>query len=241
MIRTTVRRAQRHLRGRGLVGTAIFAARYPYTKLQALRTRSQTQRERAEAIAFDQQYQLDTATTIRAEKLPTAHPHWVHAGHYEPIAAELFSDMMAHVPVMHADYTFVDYGSGKGKALLLASHYPFKQVIGIELVHALHATAERNITRYTHPDQQCRRLVSVHMDATAFRLPDEPLVLLFYNPFGEAVMRAVLAHIESSLSACPRPLYVLYANPVHRGLFDRAPFLSLVARGQHHLVYRAPA
>jgi tRNA1(Val) A37 N6-methylase TrmN6 len=30
------------------------------------------------------------------------------------------------------DYSFIDLGAGKGLALLLASKYPFKSIVGVE-------------------------------------------------------------------------------------------------------------
>jgi len=47
------------------------------------------------------------------------------------------------------DFTFVDLGSGKGRVLLMASHYPFKRIIGVEFIPELHQVAQENIRKYT--------------------------------------------------------------------------------------------
>jgi tRNA1(Val) A37 N6-methylase TrmN6 len=39
------------------------------------------------------------------------------------------------------DYTFIDFGSGKGRALLMAADLQFKSLIGIELRKELHDKA----------------------------------------------------------------------------------------------------
>ena len=46
--------------------------------------------------------------------------------------------------IEHDRFTFVDFGAGKGRVLMMACEYPFKQVIGVELSRKLHATASRN-------------------------------------------------------------------------------------------------
>ena len=47
-----------------------------------------------------------------------------------------------------ADYTFIDYGSGKGRALFVAAQQPFRKVVGVEISEQLHRVAENNLTRY---------------------------------------------------------------------------------------------
>jgi hypothetical protein len=51
---------------------------------------------------------------------------------------------MAELEVDHRRYVFLAYGSGKGKALLLASDYPFRRIIGVEYSEPLHRAAIRD-------------------------------------------------------------------------------------------------
>ena len=44
--------------------------------------------------------------------------------------------------------SFVDYGAGKGRVMLLASQYPFTQVGGIEFAEELHDNATMNIAQF---------------------------------------------------------------------------------------------
>ena len=41
------------------------------------------------------------------------------------------------------EFAFIDIGSGKGRALLLASQYPFQRILGIELLAELASRGER--------------------------------------------------------------------------------------------------
>ena len=45
-------------------------------------------------------------------------------------------------------FTFVDLGSGKGRTLLMASDYPFRRIIGVELLPSLHQIAQENLRQY---------------------------------------------------------------------------------------------
>jgi len=42
------------------------------------------------------------------------------------------------------DYAFIDLGCGKGRVTTVASEFPFREVIGVELSTALAATARAN-------------------------------------------------------------------------------------------------
>jgi len=43
------------------------------------------------------------------------------------------------------DFIFIDLGSGKGRTLLMASDYPFRRIVGVELLLALHQIAQENL------------------------------------------------------------------------------------------------
>ncbi|MGA2743212.1 MAG: class I SAM-dependent methyltransferase [Candidatus Sulfotelmatobacter sp.] len=112
------------------------------------------------------------------------------------------------------DFTFVDLGCGKGRTLLMASDYPFRKIIGVELLPALHQIALDNLRQYKSAAQKCFALETICADATAFPFPEGPLVLYLFNPFPESGMRRVVANLAESLRADPRPVYVLYHNPL---------------------------
>jgi predicted RNA methylase len=145
-----------------------------------------------------------------------------HGLAYEPTPVESFRRMLARLPIRAEEFVFVDFGSGKGRALLLASALPFRRVVGVEICRELHEVARSNIARLGRQD----RVETVWMDAARFPIPEVPAVFYFFNPFKEAVLRQVLANIERSLSACPREVYLIFYAPVSRDSpWDRRPIL----------------
>lgn len=136
---------------------------------------------------------------------------------YQPTERELFHQMMdALVKAARIDFrefTFIDLGSGKGRVLLMASDYPFRRILGVELLPSLHAIAQQNLAEYHSDLQQCFAIESVCADATTFPLPEGAVVLFLFNPFSESGLRRALANLERSLNAGTRPLYLLYHNP----------------------------
>jgi SAM-dependent methyltransferase len=137
-----------------------------------------------------------------------------------------------HRTLNFRDFTFVDLGSGKGRTLLMASDYPFRRIVGVELLPSLHQIAQQNLRQYKSESQKCFALESICGDATAFPFPDDPLVIYLFNPFPESGMREVVANLEQSLRAHPRPAYVLYHNPLLEHALSEGARLRKIA-GTH--------
>jgi predicted O-methyltransferase YrrM len=76
-----------------------------------------------------------------------------------PIEPDRFKRVLESFDRALEGLTFIDFGSGKGRALWMASEYPFRQLIALEFSPELHRIAEANITRYFSPTQRCGLLL----------------------------------------------------------------------------------
>jgi len=191
---------------------------------------------------FDRAFGLDTAGEIALSEVGIAASD-VERGHarYRPVWTRVLSEALRRIPDNLEGFTFVDYGSGKGKALLLASDYPFEEIIGIEFARPLHDIATSNIEKYSNATQRCRSLRSECVDALVFVPPERPLVCFFFNPFDEATMAAVLDRLRDSVRRRPRAVYVVYTNMrdvrEHARFFRARRELSPVARHPQYMVF----
>jgi len=163
----------------------------------------------------------------------------------DPAAFHEMLDALQQVPnsdqttINFRDFTFIDLGSGKGRTLLMASDYPFRRIIGVELLPTLHQIAEQNLREYKSESQKCFALESICADATGFPLPEDPLVIFLFNPFPESGMRRVAANLEETLRTHPRPVYVLYHNPLlEHALTENAVLSKIGGTHQYSLFTR---
>jgi hypothetical protein len=120
---------------------------------------------------------------------------------------------------------FLDVGAGKGRAMLLASQFPFLRVEGVELNPNLASIAAANISLW-HNDLQAEALSPLtlhHADATTHPLPPEPTLAFLFHPFELPILRRFLRHIETSQATHSRAFDLLYANAEHGSLLDRHP------------------
>lgn len=161
---------------------------------------------------FDWDYRVDTTSanvSRRADLLA------VLSGHaYQPSEPALFHESIRGLLIDYRQFDFIDLGSGKGRTLLMASEYPFRRILGVEVVPALHRAAVENIRRYKSATQRCFAVESICGDARDFQFPPAPLVLFLFNPLPEPGLRALMRHLEQSLEEQPRPVYVVYHNPI---------------------------
>ena len=120
---------------------------------------------------------------------------------------------------------FLDVGAGKGRAMLLASQYPFLRVEGVELNPELATIARANLDLWQRdPGANALAPLALHLaDATLHPLPHAPTVAFLFHPFELPVLRRFLRHVETSLAARPQPFDLLYANAEHGSLLDRHP------------------
>ncbi|MBK8386616.1 MAG: class I SAM-dependent methyltransferase [Candidatus Accumulibacter sp.] len=59
-------------------------------------------------------------------------PNARHAVRYEPSPSGMVRSILSTLGLDWRRYTFVDFGAGKGRVLLLAAELPFKNIIGVE-------------------------------------------------------------------------------------------------------------
>jgi hypothetical protein len=164
--------------------------------------------EKMSAYRFDRRYGTDTSTFAELSTLGIASTNRRHGERYQPSPVYSLRGLLRRLCIDYSTFTFIDFGSGKGRTLLIAGEMPFRQVIGIEFSHELHQLAERNIELYTR--RAAQHVGSVHLDATRYALPLDDLVLYFFNPFQKAVLDQVIGKINASLRSRPRKVILIY-------------------------------
>jgi len=194
---------------RGIVSATALLFRNLWSFLRD--STPERRRQRYGDMEYDWEHRVNTTSGTlgwRERLLGTFHSP------YQPTDPALFREMMSALPIQFDKFTFIDIGSGKGRTLLMASEYPFQKIIGVELLPELHQVAQENLRLYQSESQKCFALESVCGNATTFPFPAEPLVLYLFNPLPESGLRQMLANLDRSLTANPRPAYVLYYNPL---------------------------
>jgi hypothetical protein len=143
-------------------------------------------------------------------------------GHdYRPTPRLVFNWALTAIDEDLSKLSFVDYGAGKGRVLLLASQHPFTAVGGIEYAEELHDDAVMNIAQFPRSQMKCRNVECVHDDAAELGALDGSAVHYFFNPFSREVFGEVLHSLVASYRNHPRRLYLILIDPVAEDLGEK--------------------
>jgi SAM-dependent methyltransferase len=148
---------------------------------------------------FDWRFGTETARQVEREAIVTDSGNRDLGWNYEATDSSNFKRMIERVTGKRESLTFIDFGSGKGRACLLAARLGFRRVIGVEYSPDLVKIAENN-ARVFSPEIPNATVEFVVGDAAAFPIPKTDCVFYFFNPFREAVMAQVLDNINAALS-----------------------------------------
>ncbi len=158
---------------------------------------------------------------------------------YQPSPDSLVTEIIQSLSIDYSEFTFIDFGAGKGRFLLLAGQLPFAAVIGIEFSSELCKVASENIGKIPPEKKTAPEIACIYSDVADYPLPDTPLVCYFYNPFAQPAMQMVLDKLTASLKNNQREIYVIYIDPKYRSLFDTAGYWDVINESQFYIIYRA--
>jgi len=118
---------------------------------------------------------------------------------------------------------FIDYGSGKGSAIIHAKKMGFEQTIGIEFAKELHDIAVDNIQKFNLKNVQ-----SLYADASSYPPPKDVSIIYFNNPFSEVVMKKVIKNILNEKKNFTNDVYIIYGSASTELLKEKFHFLKEV-------------
>jgi hypothetical protein len=183
-----------------------------------------------------------TETYLRLDVRVTDEPRADAVWGYGAVNQDFFREIFGSIPTALAPYAFVDVGSGKGAAVLMASEFPFRRLIGLELTPELIAIARINVQKFNAANGTQLAPQWVHCDFFKWPLPDEPLLFFFNNPFPDQITLEALDHLERVVSAHRHPVLLVFrkapkvaGDQLHRSSVWRplrlAPYWRVYATG----------
>jgi SAM-dependent methyltransferase len=173
---------------------------------------------------FDLLHGIDTGGHIQGANLSAVSLSGLYNTEYGSISPAVLMQALSGLAIPYEDFSFIDIGCGKGRALLVAAQFPFRHLLGVEIAGELCDIARANVATNLN---WAARISIVNEDATKIAYPDGPLLLFLYNPFFAPVFRRFLKNLERQLRRSPRPTYLLYAlNPRFVKVLNSFPFLK---------------
>ena len=192
---------------------------------------------------FDRKYGIDTAGWIPISDLVVLGSNSEYGENYQPSRVAPLRRVLRQLDIPR-DNTFIDIGSGKGRALIIAMEHGFTRVKGIEFAGDLCEIARANTERARGALRTEARPEILHSDVVDYAIQDDDTVFYLFNPFDATVMQSVANAIAESHARTPRDLWVIYFNPLQRQVFEESgidyeTILDLEISGCRFIVFKA--
>lgn len=134
-----------------------------------------------------------------------------------------------------SQFTFVDLGCGKGRAMIVASEFGFFCVEGCEYRPCLSVQTHGNLLKLDSPQFK----FAWGVDAVDYLFAESPLVIFLFNPFKTPVLNQVLRNLVSHKKQNPEyPVFVIYEHPVYEKVFKKMDEFELIASTEHSRIYK---
>jgi SAM-dependent methyltransferase len=170
-------------------------------------------------LPIDKLYGIDTAGIIHTSALRTGNASDFYNFGYAPSVPSVIRRAIEKCPDI-GQATFVDIGCGKGLPLAVATEYPFRRVIGVELSPLLCAAARENAARIAAAHPGRTPIEIVEGDATTFEIPSGYVIIYLYNSVYPRFLDK-LAERFAAHQARGNKIMVIYYNPAEAKSFDR--------------------
>lgn len=141
------------------------------------------------------------------KELPN-HPSSLHANYYQPIRTHSFLKVLELIDKVDG-YTFIDIGSGTGKALILAAEYGFKNVLGIEFVPTLCELSRKNINKFSKDFPKVKFEI-IEDDFRNCDFGDSKCIFLLNDPFDDELMEEFVKKFLNHNKKYPS--WIIYKN-----------------------------
>lgn len=189
-------------------------------------------------LLFDMRYKIDTINTEQLENLEINSQNKAVGNYYEGTNAHIFQKMISRVGVDPSTSCFVDFGSGKGKAMFMAAERGFRKVIGVEFSIELVEINRSNLEIFKEKSKSKTEFEILHLDASEYEIPAEANLLFFSNPFNEALTTKVIDNILKSLEQFPREIWVVHLHPQGNMAFAKHPRFKLEHEAREGFIFR---
>jgi hypothetical protein len=191
---------------------------------------------------FDARYGTDTTRFINLKDLTVTSVNKGRGSAYQPSRVVPLRMLFERLePMMPDDAVLLDLGCGKGRVLMVAAGFAFREARGVEFARELCDVARKNCDAYARASGTRTRLEVVEADVLDYAIRPDENVFFFFNPFDDVMMRRIVDNIAASVEAAPRKVLILYYNPRFESAVEQQERFSKLADlrfwGYHFAVY----
>ena len=136
---------------------------------------------------------------------------------YEAVSFYMLEQLLGAFRKISAETSIVDLGCGKGRMMMVAPHFGFQNITGIDFAKEVceQAIVNMKITEKKFPGITWN---VINQNVEDYNIASTDSVFFMFNPFESSVLKNFLENLNASCDQFPRTTYFIYASPQHEQL-----------------------
>jgi len=179
-------------------------------------------------------YGANTFIPVELKDLTITNGDKKKASRYEAVSFYMLEKLLSAFQKVSGLASVIDLGSGKGRVLMVAPHFGFTDITGIDFAKELCEQAIANMKEKQKYFPWIKWQV-IHENVEDYDIRSQDSVFFMFNPFTEIVLKRFLEKIDQSCHKFPRSIYFLYASPQYQQLLLDNGYAVIYQKQMMHL------
>jgi SAM-dependent methyltransferase len=160
-------------------------------------------------------YGISTFAPVELNKLTIVNGDISKSSPYEAANYYLLEKLFTAFRKSSNADSLIDLGCGKGRVLVVAAHFGFRNITGIDFATELCEEASANMKKLQQKFPYIKWKV-INDNVANYNISPGDSVFFMFNPFMEEIIENFLEKLERSCQQFPRTTWFLYASPLHK-------------------------
>ncbi len=160
-------------------------------------------------------YGSNTLIPVELKNLTITSGDVKKASRYEAVSFYMLEQLFIAFRKIRGETSIIDLGCGKGRMMMVAAHYGFVNITGIDFAKEVceQAVANMKIKEKEFPEIKWK---VINQNVEDYTIRPEDSVFFMFNPFKTQVLKNFLKKLDVSCKQVPRTTYFIYASPQHQ-------------------------
>jgi len=179
-------------------------------------------------------YGTNTFIPVELEDLTIKNGDIKKASRYEPVSFYMLEKLFGAFRKISSQASIIDLGCGKGRMMMVAPHFGFENITGIDFAKEMCEQAVINMEEKKEQFPGLKWKV-INENVLDYCIGSVDSVFFMFNPFTEEVLKDFLKKIDDSCHQFPRTIHFLYASPQHQKLLLDSGYAVIYQKQKMHI------
>lgn len=162
-------------------------------------------------------YGSNTFAPVELKNLTIVKGDTKKASRYEAVSFYMLEKLFNAFRKISDRNAIIDLGCGKGRMMMVAPHFGFRDITGIDFAKEVCEQARTNMNKKKKQFPQIKWKV-LNQNVEDYEIEPKDSVFFMFNPFNYSVLKNFLKKLDISCDQFPRTIYFLYASPQYEKL-----------------------